>query len=1455
VDRLRTIILALAGVLPGFFGPASWAEEFESGGPLSGVRLPPAKTQHGEPAGFPGCIPELAAAAKPGDDGYRPFTSQDMAAERELYPGSVEHYRSYWSKYVPVRSFFDRQSQLQNWVSPDIPGAGAAACEEYAAPVYWVPRGGLPLDTGRKLTPVSVVRCTATGPALRLDLGELHEGLYAVRVIGAVETAKLRPFRLPLYVALTVNDGVQGQRNTYRIRCGYVDEFYSVAEIYFQAPEKRSYAAELAVDHNSAVDLLVHNVTFDDVLAGTVRKAIKQRPCPVARWINRKLAKQGLTPGLGYLQRTPFSLLELDEDQPRGQAPLSAGVATTTGLPIAAGRLDRDERLWKALPPLNAQPGARQIFSMGFLNPGFDEGDANKTLAQIIAEQGTWAGAARDAGDGALADERLMQGAFLENKKLGLVYTIDDLWQHKRLPAPYPYPDDGAGLFFADPHSSSAGRVIAPIAEEVGARIHDYPRWIAKRTAQWKQSGNLQAARDAMVALVRFAYQFPALDSANGLVAVATMPAAGCADLRCRNREGYAWWGVNYPETLVECYEQLFPLLRNDTELARSVGRFVPWVKSPQDVIQLLDVYLVQSAAKRWLRYHEFFSDPFYGPPQVCLQRWAAILGDDALTRPWNDWLKASLWEPTSSEQRSAAIMELTELAKEPFAKRKNLLSVFNTCDADEMLDPCLRRFLVAGRAPVEPKLIDLVVPGNPLTIGTPMHHLWPVGIRLGSIPFQDDGSYAGRPETPMQHCLYRNPSLGWSKEMFSDGMPGFLVKDYGKRNLPDAEWEQVQAQLAAPGQRQRSRSNYASTGWTCSDRHVRVHEFCYATLESGRPGDYRLRRAVYVGVGQTYRIASASSYAMLLTVCAHGLPMTQLVRAAYNTDRTNLNGVMGVNDCGNGIGSETKGSSYSWVHSMSSAPGVSFVSAETPSLSTGQLGPAGGPQMLRAKPGMRQVALVDVGDDCYVFDVYRNSGGQWHTYRLTGPVGDAFSSNVQNEKPLPRGDFTDASLFDPSFSENYRGYHPQCELFAGIAPETYLATWPYCRTGPRGEQEYLGNDFDPQSPQKFLRLHLLGAGGLHVLRAANPIYKVQNYTDIMIQKRGPKETTDLESAFTAILEPYAGAPFLREQKSLPVEGSETDYRRAVAVEVRTTNGHTDICFADGRPEKTRLVKGSAFSLQASGEFAFYSHDRHGFRHAALVAGTSVEGPEVRIHAATAAYTGTIQAVDYANNSVRLNETWPRVCAWNVLEIGTRPRCSTTYTVRNLDNPPGGTRLVLHKSADFFRAPIKTLIPRGVKVGGKIYDNATLDVRFTPETNFSPEDSPIFGRDYQASNATRTKFWTARSNDGHRLELTGASVSEADFAPSGEVVLWEYKPGDPVRQNTYCAVRRLGGGVYEASGNVEMKISLPAPRIEVSPDQVHWKPATLSAVGPWSTVTVSVVELEHGPRYLRTLDP
>jgi len=431
------VLIVAAGWLAGA-GIARAAEtvEYRPGGKLAGEVLPLYPTHHGEPPGFPGSIKALADKAvqernaevaadpekkKPYTPENAPFTPQGMAPKEHLHPDSVEHWSAYWFKYLPLRSLFDRTSLIKNWRATELPEAKGAV-EEYAEPVYWLKRHGTAENTGYTNPPVKVVRTSTRSPAWSLDCGVLAPGLYCVRAIGAVETKVLQHHRLPLYMRMTVDDGLAGETSTYRMRVPYVDEFYAVAEMYFHAPEQRAYKATLAIEEGSMVDLLVYNLELHDALSGIELRPIKQKRT-LSR--NQKLA-------VGAVPNTP----EL---------------------------LQREQELWNQFPPINSH--TRYVYGMGS-NDGEENwprvGAGGKTPEEIAAEFGTWEwkGAAGDV--------------LLSNKKLGLAYTLTDFRAGKALPDPYPFKDRGLGVWTAPEKEGANPQNFWPVPEGLGQRKSAY---------------------------------------------------------------------------------------------------------------------------------------------------------------------------------------------------------------------------------------------------------------------------------------------------------------------------------------------------------------------------------------------------------------------------------------------------------------------------------------------------------------------------------------------------------------------------------------------------------------------------------------------------------------------------------------------------------------------------------------------------------------------------------------------------------------------------------------------------------------------------------------------------------------------------------------------------------------------------------------------------------------------
>lgn len=1275
------VILASLGLPAG-----AQDEAYETGGPLAGVKLPPSKR-----------------------GGW---------GEAELYPGSVEHFRAYFFKYLPIRSFFDRQSQLKNWVVPGIPGAEGMKTETFAPPVYKLGRDSTGEATGQFQDAVAVLRCAPRRPVFKLDLGELGVGLYAVRAIGAVETSRLRKFREPLYLTLRVNDGAKGETNAYRVRVGYVDDFYSVAEFTFHAVERRAFSAELFVDEGSTVDLLLHNVTLDDVLAGTTRRAIKTSTTLASPETLRALKESG-------------------RERRRDEKPFTA-----------EERAARDEAIWKWLPPINAQGGW-----LDFNVPGAAQGTGDKAEPEIVAEWGKWEDVGLMDARGIPRRDPSLYDGFLVNRKLGLKYTADDFRSRKPLPDPYPYKADGAGLFFPDPDNPAAGRYWDPIATAAGMRIRSACELPLRAAQAWHQTGNGDVARDAAILLVRYAYQFPTFDTGNWLHSVALQPGPYGREVRCRQREMVALWMTHYQNygMALEAYDLLFDYLKGNEEFAASVGRFVPWVKGARDVVRLLDVYLVQTTAKRVMRYH------YHTIPTV-ITDCATVLGDRTVTDPWMEWQFSRTFVYPLQPAGLGDVM-ITGCEREG---PEYIGSVYYAQgEGASRAGDGMTRYLVGGGDP----RYDL---SDPVRYPKPLAHCyWQLGIMIGGLEFCRVGDVSGPDKRPGATVpnLEDASRRGW--KWSRDPRFAWILKHvFGRKGETDAEWGAIEK--AAAAQRR--------APWL--DNPSRQVANWFGALETGLDhDDPRFRRAAYLRVG--LGIGHEHNDSLDLQVVAHGVPMTidDGQRSGYTKPSgrhmTRLHNTVEVDGKPHRV--------QSWVRALSDAPGARYLEATA-------VPPAG------ARHFSRQIALVDVDEgkgsrpldaasqkpgarlpagvetaNSYVFDVFRVSGGTLHTYGFHGPVSDAFETNALGVNPPEAG--TPEAGYLSVFSST-----PESTR-AGTAPDVLEATWRYTRDGKVGsEQQMLGGNFDASAPRKLTRLHLLDAKGARFLQgdliSLHPPIPYR-FTQAMVQKAAN------ESAFVALVEPYAGEPFITGRKLLPVEGNEADALRAAAVEVKTRNGRTDVCFADGRPGKARRAGG----LEVAGEFAYHSTDAEGLRQAALTGGTLLAGPDVRIEAAARERTGRVVAVDYLKKTITLDASG---LSPGVFEIGV-PGHMTSYTAASVAGPA----VTVTRGADYYRSPVEAVSANRVEC----------------RLNVVLGGSEGLNRDWVASNDQMTQFWRADLRGGNDFILKGAPVSAEDFAPSGTLRLWEYGVGDAVRQSTWASLRRVEPQVYELSCDVDVSLS------------------------------------------------
>jgi hypothetical protein len=326
------------------------------------------------------------------------------------------------------------------------------------------------------------------------------------------------------------------------------------------------------------------------------------------------------------------------------------------------------------------------------------------------------------------------------------------------------------------------------------------------------------------------------------------------------------------------------------------------------------------------------------------------------------------------------------------------------------------------------------------------------------------------------------------------------------------------------------------------------------------------------------------------------------------------------------------------------------------------------------------------------------------------------------------------------------------------------------------------------------------------------------HFTNLMV-RRSAAEGEKLDRPFVALVEPYVGEPFIESCRELPVTDNEQDARRAVAVQVRTRNGHTDVCFADGRPARRRTVPDA--KLDVAGEFAFYSTDAGGLRQATLVGGRSLETPLTRLEPEAAERRGEVTRVDYLDRTLRIDRAWPSRSTPGVFEIGV-PGHKTSYTATLIEPAGDGTVIRLKRGADYFRSEI-----------------TEVDAQQGIVTTVLKPMVDQLGHNtggWVASDDGAKTFWRATYLGARRFRLEGPPVNREAFAPAGVLRLWECGAGDAVRQSTSVSLRRIEPDVFELTTDVAVSVSLPGRAMEVEIGGKRHDPARVRRADGWVTV-------------------
>jgi hypothetical protein len=391
-----------------------------------------------------------------------------------------------------------------------------------------------------------------------------------------------------------------------------------------------------------------------------------------------------------------------------------------------------------------------------------------------------------------------------------------------------------------------------------------------------------------------------------------------------------------------------------------------------------------------------------------------------------------------------------------------------------------------------------------------------------------------------------------------------------------------------------------------------------------------------------------------------------------------------------------------------------------------------------------RQTAMIDVGDqDSYLFDVFRVRGGKVHTYCFHG---------APTEHLVVNADFTSATSPE---AKQYLSRHRDGTQLEGTAPAILQADWPMSSDL---QKLYQQSYYQPDRPVT-TRLLLFGQQDQKIM-VGNAWSTPYRYDFPFLYVQGRQSEGSRESVFPAVIEPFAGKPFITSQRELEILPVQKGADGAIAVQLGIDDGRTDLLFASGRPnESVTIGKG----LQVVAKFAFLSHDQNGLRQAHLVGGTDLQSDDVSIHTDRAAYHGKITGVRYDDRTFVVDQKLPCALLQGAIAGVGGPSFRHEFKFEHLSLAGAGTEIVHEKTAKFYQSAVVGTQP----------ESNSVECEIEPSVYGC---DPVFANGTTVSNEKRDRFakaklvlgdrWMNLGFPGYRgswpLSITAAEVPDAD---------------------------------------------------------------------------------------------
>lgn len=840
-------------------------------------------------------------------------------------------------------------------------------------------------------------------------------------------------------------------------------------------------------------------------------------------------------------------------------------------------RKKRDENIWAALPPLNVNlemHGAPKLFSTAPAAANLPVWETKAFVGKPPHYQIRFNFAPLD----------------LVCVKTGETLTHEQVVSG--VPWPGARPDDGTGIYLTkkefpelktDIYYSPRANLLSARAKFFLGCLGTWDYSSASLPKKYFEEGDPDVGHDAAMALVRLAYDWPALEmNLHELRLCNQNPdleyGADWTNFRRKGKYFYEGWSGDMTMGLLNSYDQVFPYIQGNQLFADAVSRFISWIKKPEDVIRFLDRWLVFASAR------DFKRSLIRAAPVD--DKIAEVLGPHPLTANFFDLTKSTVkiypYEGTYEDLYATALSRCG-------AYNIGSFMVYAFGDAENTLQKAdmMRRAKEKGvKPPMD--LSDVNQYPRVRAAGDFMIDMFFAGGFPAMIGDASGGPHTGRTAVT---CLTSQNGSKAAFNLWGDPRHAWVMANLQKNKSPDV-----------------IKAAESVTRDPIMHSVSRVVPDWIAVVEENSESDNPLEKtAMMMRLG--YGVGHAHADFLDLNLFGMGLPLA--VDLACRNEGENWS---------------RPAASWSFMHNHAIVSpdaesknalqkGEPWLRAFAPPLIRGRYSDAKGTEKLE-----RDTVLMQDGDSdrYYTLDLQRVAGAGFHTWCFHGCESEDLKLNVAMS-PV-----TDKK--HPCVGRTLEGTQK-----TGKATDSVQAVWTMTRTAKEiphtfnnggmiktvaCEQAVLGKQYDPSLPPVNVRATLLGRAGDEVLQGS-PFSQQYGYCFPFLWVQRAAGSVNDVTVYPAVYDWYRGeTPVVKTAELLSKDNP-------VSIKVTTNSGQADI-FAQS---------GDAFSV--------VSRDSQGLRWAHLSGGKELKDGELEIKADTAKYVTTVVGIDYARRTLSSKDPLP----------------------------------------------------------------------------------------------------------------------------------------------------------------------------------------------------------------------